>query len=152
MFRTISRLFFGGEEEAPEDVKSGEVVEEGWLVVTHQEAGSAETQDTLLNGTKPSQSTLLANAVANMETDCVSGAEPTVQSTGIVPSQATSGSFFQPKALAQMTQLTCIQKEKAWADRHHVSRNALQRQNRFHQGVQQHSFNLQQPGHRSLSH
>ena len=36
MFRTITRLLFGGEEKTPEDVKSGEVVEEGWLVVNHQ--------------------------------------------------------------------------------------------------------------------
>lgn len=36
MFKTITRLLFGGEEETPEDVKSGEVVEEGWLVVSHQ--------------------------------------------------------------------------------------------------------------------
>lgn len=36
MFKTLTRLLFGGEEEAAEGVKSGEVVEEGWLVVTHQ--------------------------------------------------------------------------------------------------------------------
>ena len=35
MFRTITRLFFGGEEETPKEVKSGEVLEEGWLVVNH---------------------------------------------------------------------------------------------------------------------
>lgn len=36
MFKTIARLLFGGEEQTPEDVKSGEVVEEEWLVVSHQ--------------------------------------------------------------------------------------------------------------------
>lgn len=36
MLKTITRLLFGGEEETPEDVKSGEVVEGGWLVVSHQ--------------------------------------------------------------------------------------------------------------------
>lgn len=36
MFKTISRLLFGGEEETPETVKSGEEVEEEWLVVSHQ--------------------------------------------------------------------------------------------------------------------
>lgn len=36
MFKTITRLLFGGGEETPKSVKSGEVVEEEWLVVTHQ--------------------------------------------------------------------------------------------------------------------
>lgn len=36
MFKTIARLLFGGEEQTHEDVKSGEVVEEEWLVVSHQ--------------------------------------------------------------------------------------------------------------------
>lgn len=36
MFRRLTRLFWGGEEEVSEDVQSGEVVDEGWLVVPHQ--------------------------------------------------------------------------------------------------------------------
>lgn len=38
MFKTITRLIFGGEEQpAPEDVKPGdEGEEEEWLVVSHQ--------------------------------------------------------------------------------------------------------------------
>jgi len=36
MFKSITRLLFGVAEEAPGDVKSAEVVEEGWLVVSHQ--------------------------------------------------------------------------------------------------------------------
>ncbi len=36
MFKTISRLLFGEEEETPEDVKSGEALEEEWLVISHQ--------------------------------------------------------------------------------------------------------------------
>lgn len=36
MFKTIARLLFGGEEQTPENVKSGEVLEEDWLVVSHQ--------------------------------------------------------------------------------------------------------------------
>lgn len=36
MFRRLSRLLFGGEEVVSEDVKSGDVVEDGWLVVPHQ--------------------------------------------------------------------------------------------------------------------
>lgn len=40
MLRTIAHLLFGGGEEVPEEVKSAEVVEEGWLVVPHQGAES----------------------------------------------------------------------------------------------------------------
>lgn len=151
MFKTISRLLFGGEEEeTPEHVKSGEAVEEGWTVVTHQEADSAESQDTLLSETQPPNSALHGNTAANMEADCGPDAEPSVQSS-TTTSQAMSATFFQPKALPDITQLTCIQKARSWADRHYVSRNAIQRQNRIRQGVQ-HSFHLQQPGHRSLGH
>ncbi|XP_045884682.1 tumor protein p53-inducible nuclear protein 2 [Micropterus dolomieu] len=154
MFKTISRLIFGGEDETPEDVKSVEAVEEGWLVVGHQEAGSAENQGAELIDTQPSNSSLHGDTVANMETDIsVLEPEPAVQSSSTsTTSRAITGSFSQPKASAEVTQLTCIQKAKAWTDRHHTSRNAIERQNRVRQGVQHHSFHLQQPGHRNLSH
>ncbi|XP_040890351.1 tumor protein p53-inducible nuclear protein 2 [Toxotes jaculatrix] len=152
MFKTITRLLFGREEETPEEAKSGEVVEEGWLVVSHQETSSAENQDAELTDTQPLNSAPHGETVANMETDTsVLDPEPTVQSSSAT-SQAISGSFSQPKVRAEVTQLTCMQKAKAWADRHHMSRNAIQRQNRVRQGVQHHSFNLQQPGHRNLGH
>ncbi|XP_060926426.1 tumor protein p53-inducible nuclear protein 2 [Limanda limanda] len=148
MFRTITRLFFGGEEETPEEVQSGEVVEEGWLVVNHHETSSAENQDAELTESEPVNSPLHGDTVIKMETDTsVSDTKPTAQSS-------SSGvlSFSQPKVLSEVTQVTSVQKAKAWTERHHMSRNAIQRQNRVHQGVQHHSFNLQQPGHRNLSH
>lgn len=150
MLRTITRLLFGREEETPEDVKSGEVVEEGWHVVTHQEAGSAENHDPLLTDSQPS----VPRGNTNMETDCAVDADPTVQSrsTTTTATQSMSSSFSKPKAVAEITQLTCVQKAKVSAERHHVSRNAIQRQNRVRQGVQHHSYHLQQPGYRSLSH
>ncbi|XP_050930399.1 tumor protein p53-inducible nuclear protein 2 [Lates calcarifer] len=152
MFKTITRLFFGGEEESPEEIKSGEVVEEGWLVVSHQETNSAENQDAGLTDTQPLNSASHGESVTNMEVDTsVLDPESTVQSS-TTTSQAISGSFSQPKALSEATQLTCIQKAKSLADRHLNSRNAIQRQNRVRQGVQHHSFHLQQPGHRNLSH
>ncbi|XP_033482075.1 tumor protein p53-inducible nuclear protein 2 [Epinephelus lanceolatus] len=158
MFQTITRLLFGGEEETPEDVKSGEAVEEGWLVVTHQEADSAESQGAELTDTQPSNSVLHGDKVANMVTNIsVSDPEPTGESSSSSSSsnsssRAVTGSVFQRKPLAEMTQLTCIQRAKAWADPHRMSRNTIQRQNRVRQGVQHHSFHLQQPGHRNLSH
>ncbi|XP_033181884.1 tumor protein p53-inducible nuclear protein 2 [Anabas testudineus] len=152
MFRTLSRLLFGGEEETPEVVKSsGEVLEEGWLVVSHQEAGTAENQESQAD-TQPSNLETHGDTVASMETD-TSALEPELTvHTSSTTSPAISGSFSQPKALAEVTQSTCIQKAKAWVDRHHMSRNTIQRQNRVRQGVQHHSFHLQQPGHRNLSH
>ncbi|XP_054473608.1 tumor protein p53-inducible nuclear protein 2 [Anoplopoma fimbria] len=150
MFKTITRLLFGGEEEATEDVKSGEVLEEGWLVVSRQEADSAENQGAELTDTPSSNSDLQGDTVANVENDIsVLDPEPTVESSS---SRAITGSVSQPKAVLEVTQLTCSQKAKARADPHHMSRNAIQRQNRVRQGLQHHSFHLQQPGQRNLSH
>lgn len=84
----------------------------------------------------------------------VTDPETTVESSsGISNSQAIAG-FVQPKAPSEVTQLTCIQKAKCLANRHHMTRNAIQRQNRveWRQGVLHQSFHLQQPGHRNLSH
>ncbi|XP_063329257.1 tumor protein p53-inducible nuclear protein 2 [Pelmatolapia mariae] len=144
MFRTIARMLFGREEETPEDIKAGDTMEEGWHVVTHQEAGSAENQDAMLTDSQPSSSVPQGT---DMETDCVADGEPTAQSgsTG-TSAQSVFSSFSKPKAIAKMTQA------KVLAERHHVSRNAIQRQNRVRQGVQHHSYHLQQPGCRSLSH
>lgn len=150
MLKTISRFIFGGAEETAEDVKSVEAGEEGWHVVTHQEA-EVENREALLSDTQPSSPGVCGNTSTDTEADRTSDAEPTGQS-GSAASRAASGVYSQPKTLAEVTRLACIPKAKAWADRHCVSRNAIQRQNRVRQGVQSHSFQLQQPGHRSLSH
>lgn len=155
MFRTITRLLFGGEEETPQEVKSGEVSEEEWLVVSHQEAISAENQGP--EQTENEQTSKFpphGDTAAHMKTDIsVLDQETTVQrSNNSAPSEAVTGSVFHPKAMLEVTQLTSIQKAKAWTDRHYMTRNAIQRQNRIRQGVHHHSFPLQQPGHRHLSH
>lgn len=36
MFRTITSLIFGGKKETCEEVQPGEVLEEDWLLVSHQ--------------------------------------------------------------------------------------------------------------------
>eukprot|EP00064_Thunnus_orientalis_P005908 superscaffoldBa00000596_g5922 len=147
MFRTITRLLFGGEEKTPEDVKSGEVVEEGWLVVNHQENQDADVPDI-----QQSNSAINADTDTTLETvTSATDPEPTVQTSSTTSnSRAIIGLVSQPKTLAEVTQST--QKAKSCADRHHMSRNAIQRQNRVRQGVQHQSFHLQQPGHRTLSH
>ncbi|KAK2862520.1 hypothetical protein Q5P01_002053 [Channa striata] len=151
MFKTLTRLLFGAQEETPDAFKSGEEVEGGWLVVSHQEAASSENQDSQTDP-KPSNSAPHGDTVANIETNTRElDPEPEVPTSSFT-SRAISGSSSQPKNLAEATQSTCIQKSKAWTDRHHTSRNAFQRQNRIRQGVHHQSFYLQQPGHRNLSH
>ncbi|CAF89339.1 unnamed protein product [Tetraodon nigroviridis] len=44
MLKAIACLLFGGEEQPPDDFKSGEMSEEEWQVVSHQEVSSAENQ------------------------------------------------------------------------------------------------------------
>ncbi|KAG7229658.1 hypothetical protein INR49_012702 [Caranx melampygus] len=153
MFKTITRLLFGGEEETPKGVKSGEVVEEEWLVVTHQETSSAENQDAELPDPQPLNSSPHGDTFANTESDKSElDSKATVQSSSSSSSGVVSVSFSQPKVLAEVTQLTCNQKAKALAERHQMSRNSMQRQNRVRQVVQYQSFHLQQPGHRNLCH
>ncbi|CAK6958370.1 tumor protein p53-inducible nuclear protein 2 [Scomber scombrus] len=149
MFRMITRLLFGGEVETPEDVKSGEVVEEGWLVVNHQENQDAEGPNI-----QPSNSALYVDTDTKLEADTsATDPEPTFQTNSATSnSPAIAGLVSQPKTLSEVTQLTSAQKAKSCAGRHHMSRNAIQRQNRVCQGVQHPSFHLQQPGHRNLSH
>lgn len=36
MFQAITRLLFGGVDQMPGDLKSGEMAEEEWQVVSHQ--------------------------------------------------------------------------------------------------------------------
>lgn len=76
--------------------------------------------------------------------------EPTDQSKNTA-SWATTGPVAHPKPLVEVAHLG-IQKARTWADRHHMTRNAIQRQNRVRQGVQPNFFHLQQPGQRNLCH
>ncbi|KAL3059163.1 hypothetical protein OYC64_011145 [Pagothenia borchgrevinki] len=149
MFKTITRLFFGGEEETPEDVKSGEVVEEGWLVVNHQEPSSSENEVTEPADTQPSNSALHEDIAVNMESD-ISVLDPELAVQSSSSSLAVTAPLPHPKDLLEETQLSC--NKKTWVDPHHMSRNAIQRQNRVRTGVQHHAFHLQQPAHRNLSH
>uniref|UniRef100_A0A1A8NJZ0 Tumor protein p53 inducible nuclear protein 2 n=1 Tax=Nothobranchius pienaari TaxID=704102 RepID=A0A1A8NJZ0_9TELE len=152
MFKTIARLLFGGQEEVPEDIRSGEELDDGWLVVPHQEAASPGSHDGLVDDTQRSDVPPHRDTRANVESDSLLDAEPTSINSSTTAGPATSGSVLQSRVLTERTRLTCIKKAKAWADRHHVSHSAIHRQNRVRQGVQHYSFHLQQPAHRSLSH
>ncbi|KAM4741695.1 tumor protein p53-inducible nuclear protein 2 [Anableps anableps] len=152
MFRKIVRLLFGGEEETPEEIKPGEVAEDGWLVVNHQEAGGCENQHALLAAAQQSNSISQGDTPANTEKNSQSHVESSIPPSSSMTSWAVARYVSQPKAVAELTQVTCAQKAKAWTDRRHVSRNAMQRQNHVHHIAQHNSFHLQQPGHRSFSH
>ncbi|XP_054883147.1 tumor protein p53-inducible nuclear protein 2 [Poeciliopsis prolifica] len=147
MLRKIVRLLFGGEVERPEEVKPGDAAEDGWLVVNHQEAGGCEKQDALVAAAQQAQAASQGETPANAEKSSPSLVKPTVP-----PSRTVASYVSQPKAVAELSQVTCAQKAKARTDRRHASRNAMQRQNHVHQALQHNSFHLHQPGHRSLSH
>lgn len=156
MFKTIARLIFGGEEEqqATEDVKSRkeEAEDEEWLVVSHDEAVSAENNGLEKTDAQTSASPLHVDAVVNMETE-VSAFDPEPQNqTGSPSGRAAAASVSQLKALAQAVPLSFVPKGRSWVERHHTARNAIQRQNRVRQGVQHNVFHLQQPGLRNLCH
>ncbi|TNM88410.1 hypothetical protein fugu_004664 [Takifugu bimaculatus] len=153
MFRAIARLLFGGEEQTPEDFKSGEMAAEEWQVVSHQEADSAENQGPEQTPVEQSGSAHPQDTLANkgaLNVISVVDPEPTGQSSSAHP--AVAGAAPQLKPLTVVEQLTLVQKARTWADRHHVTRNTLQRHNRVRLGVQQSLFHLQQPARRSLAH
>ncbi|XP_034023604.1 tumor protein p53-inducible nuclear protein 2 [Thalassophryne amazonica] len=154
MLRTITRLLFGREEEATEVVKSGDVVEEDWLLVGHQvavtdvspaEDQGAEQVSIQHSNSAPDGHSKVDPGISMLDQESTVGSNNT-------SSQTLAALLSHTAATAKMTQLTSIQKAKAWADRHHMSRNVIQRRNRVCREVHHHSFQLQQPGHRSLSH
>ncbi|KAM4612920.1 uncharacterized protein ACJ7VT_011136 [Polymixia lowei] len=165
MFTAITHWFFGGEDETPKDLKSGEVVEEGWLLVSCQEAvnkvSSVEDQNAELANTAvhscPSNPTVTEETDDNLETQRrVLESEPSVQ-TSTTTSRLLQSSVSQVGALAKVTQVGRVQKAQAWVDRHHLARSCIQRQNYVHQRTKCHSSHthntyLHQPGRRDFSH
>ncbi|KPP64226.1 tumor protein p53-inducible nuclear protein 2-like [Scleropages formosus] len=74
-----------------------------------------------------------------------------------MPSRVIRGAASKAGALAKVTQVTRIQRAKAGADRRHLSRNRLQRQNRTREQVPRHAARirgtfLHQPSQRSFCH
>lgn len=76
--------------------------------------------------------------------------EPAVESSATHP--AVAGVAAQLKPSIAVKQITLHQKARTWADRHHVTRNSMQRHNRVRQGIPQSLFHLQQPGRHNLAH
>ncbi|XP_072772696.1 tumor protein p53-inducible nuclear protein 2 [Nerophis lumbriciformis] len=152
MFKKLAHLLFGGQQENSEDVKSEEVVEEEWLVVSHQEEASAGPQ-TLETPTTLSHPAPDTATITQVDTDA-STLDPESERSTDQSKETDSKSgviaalLSPPKALQELTKL----KKSSMSSHHHMSRNVVQRHNRVRQGFQNHSFPLQQPGHRTLSH
>lgn len=157
MLKTIARLIFGGEEDqqATEDVKSREEEEEEdeeWLVVSHDEALSAENNGLQQLDAQTSASPPHGDTVTNVKAEVGAfDAEPPTQA-GNPSGRAAAASVSQLKALVQVAPLSFTPKGCTWVERHHTTRNAIQRQNRVRQGVQHSVFHLQQPGLRNHCH
>lgn len=146
MFRIITSLLFGKEEPA-EGICSAEGDEEEWHVVSHQDAvGDEHLEGALID--HHSDSAVEASPVSQQE-----AATSVTSLESQNKSEADHGIVDQPPALGHLSlSSACVQKEKAFAQRHSTSRNAFQRQNRIREGFQQQTFHLQQPGRRSLCH
>ncbi|KAM6979709.1 glutathione hydrolase 7-like [Aplochiton taeniatus] len=132
MFRRLTNLFFGQDEETPTNpgtAKSGELVDDEWLLVPHQdlvtkihpEAGSEVS-------TVEDRAAELANSSTNEESE--SGIETRMSELSVqrnsIPSRVTRDFVSQVGALVKVTQIARVQRAQALSDRHHLGRNCIQ--------------------------
>ncbi|XP_071018272.1 tumor protein p53-inducible nuclear protein 2-like [Oncorhynchus clarkii lewisi] len=167
MFRRLTSLFFGRDEDIPTDQrtsKPAEMLEEGWFLVNHQEAinevSSVEEPVVECANTSiyrcPSNLTVTGESEPISETD-VSMSEPElpVQRSATSPSRIIRESVSMAGQLAKVTQVARVQRAQTRVDRRHLTRSCIQRQNSVCLRAQRHSSRttyLQQPGHRNFSH
>lgn len=151
MFKIITNLLFG-EEEVPKEVTgSVEVEDEEWHVVSHQDAVAEEHQEGAMLDNHPNVA-VQDSPISQQDGDSSVMSPETQAPNNNHAYGAVHGVLCPPKGLAHAPLSACVQKAKAWAQRHSTSRNAIQRQNRLRQGIQQQAFPLHQPGHRNLCH
>ncbi|XP_077582957.1 uncharacterized protein LOC144203414 isoform X2 [Stigmatopora nigra] len=153
MLRKLAYLLFGGEKDASEEVVP-EKVEEEWLVVTHQEATSAEIA-IVEAPTGSSESVTNPTMITNLETTRATepaSEQSTVDSQETAKSiHATSEILCPPtKTLQELTELTSMKKTRETYQP--KSFPAIQQRNRIRHGFQHRSFSLQQPGQRAFGH
>ncbi|XP_064154665.1 tumor protein p53-inducible nuclear protein 2 isoform X2 [Anguilla rostrata] len=172
MFQRLSSLFFGEVEDASTDLKGPkpcvtEADEEGWLLVNLPEGATAETspmEDLLIEHpsmsvyVSPSNLSIVEESTASLGVSVsmvTDPAPPAVQTNA--PRRVTRGMASQAGQLGKVTQMPRVQRAKARADRRHLSRNRLQRQNRVREQAPRHTAHargsfLHQPCQRSCSH
>ncbi|KAL4604864.1 tumor protein p53-inducible nuclear protein 2 isoform X1 [Arapaima gigas] len=145
-------------------------MDESWFVTPPPcftaEGATAETspmEDLLIE--HPSMSVYVALGNQSAVEESTASLAASVRVTEAVPSAARSaipsrvirGGASKAGTLAKVTQVTRIQKAKGGADRRHLSRNRLQRQNRVREQVPRHAARmrgtfLHQPSQRSFCH
>lgn len=143
-------MLFGEEDKPKDDAGSGEVEDEEWHVVSHQDAVADEHQEGALLDYHPNSAVRDGSTISQQDADVSATSADTQDRNTNNAHEAVHGILCPPKGLASLS--ACVQKEKAWAQRHSSSRNAIQRQNRVRQGIQQQAFHLHQPGLRNLCH
>ncbi|XP_055077848.1 tumor protein p53-inducible nuclear protein 2 [Periophthalmus magnuspinnatus] len=150
MFRIITNLLFGKNDKPIEDISSMEMEDEEWHVVNHQEAVTDEHQKGALLDHQPKPPVCGSTVLQDAENSVISS-ETQDQTKGKITYQAIPGVDL-PKVIPHVAQSACVQRAKAWADRHSSARKAVQRQNRLRHRVQQQVLHLHQPGPRNLCH
>lgn len=127
-----------------------EAEDEEWHVVCHQDAVADEHQEGALLDHHP-DTTVQGSPLSLQDGNSVTAPE-TQDQNKTNANASVQRILFESKALAHAPLSICVQRAKALAQRHSTSRNAIQRQNRIRQGIQQQAFHLHQPGHRNLCH
>ncbi|XP_048838647.1 tumor protein p53-inducible nuclear protein 2 isoform X3 [Brienomyrus brachyistius] len=171
MLQRLSTLLFGEVEDASTDISGPkpcvmDADEEGWLLVNLPEGATAESspiEDLLIE--HPSMSVYVAlgnqsvqDSVASL-TGSVSRVAEAVPpaSQDSAPRRIPRGAAAKAGAMVKVTQVTRVQRAKARAERRHLARNRVQRQNRVREQASRrpahtHGTYLRQPCQRTLNH
>uniref|UniRef100_A0A8C7CS07 Uncharacterized protein n=1 Tax=Oncorhynchus kisutch TaxID=8019 RepID=A0A8C7CS07_ONCKI len=145
MFRKLTSLFFGRDEDIPTDQrtsKPAEMLEEGWFLVNHQ-------------GLFLTRSSVWTIHSRDRFSEPISETDLPVQRSATSPSRIIRESVSMAGQLAKVTQVARVQRAQTRVDRRHLTRSCIQRQNSVCLRAQRHSSRttyLQQPGHRNFSH
>ncbi|CAL8403065.1 unnamed protein product [Arctogadus glacialis] len=160
MFTAIARLLFGGEEKTADDAQpSGEVVDEGWLLLNHRDAvseGCSGEEDQI-------QGAVLTPAPSeHPDPNPGDGSGPSEPEVLVDRSALIAGVLqnvaSRAAALAKVTHASRVQRAQTGEKRRQLTRSSLQRQNCARQQGESHRSHthsgayLQQPGCRSHAH
>ncbi|XP_045547772.1 uncharacterized protein tp53inp2a [Salmo salar] len=162
MFRRLTSLFFGRDDDISTDQRTptpAEMLEEGWLLINHQEVNLLEEQVVECANTSIYRSPAVTEETEPISETGVGMSEPEVpvQRSTTSPSRIIRRSVSIAGQLAKVSQVARIQRAQTRVDRHHLTRSCIQRQNCVRQRAQRHSPRtrttyLQQPGHHNFSH
>lgn len=152
MFRIITNLFFGEQEKSTEDTGHVGAEDEEWHVVDHQDAVADDQQEEALLDNHSTSAVRDDSTISQQDADINVNPPETQDHNKNSAFEAVDSILFQTKGVAHAPLCACVQKAKAWAQRHSSSRNTIQRKNRIRQGIHKQAFHLHQPNHRNLCH